>query len=346
MTKCLLLGAGASFGHDEKLPYEQRPPLGHRLFSAGWESGLLKREDFASLLYQVCEYVGEVPDDIESGDMLECDAEMFLRDLHENHPTQQDNNSVNINTSVQESLGTCYYYFFELFRRYSAEFSPARDNYTKMIEKLDASDLHILSLNYDTLLEQSITFSGIDYSYFSSNFSKRNTIPVSKLHGSINWVNKFPAEAIYLGDSFADRIKMIHSNSMRLSGLKILDLEKYSDINYHELACGTRDTYEPALIPPFDSAKDYGKVDEYKVVWEISKKMLGCSDELVILGCGVKENDSRLLTLLSNDLCDDTDITVVSGRQSEEIANRLSKLTDASSFNTDYRYFGDYVEAL
>jgi len=72
MKKCYILGAGASYGYNETLPRELRPPLTEEFFAKGRRIHIFTREAFPNLYDSLEEYLKTTRS--ESSD-LRCDIE-------------------------------------------------------------------------------------------------------------------------------------------------------------------------------------------------------------------------------------------------------------------------------
>ncbi|MBX5467277.1 MAG: hypothetical protein K6U14_07265 [Firmicutes bacterium] len=48
-VRCFLLGAGASYGYDDALPWEERPPLTDQVFTAAAQRRVLEKQEFEDL---------------------------------------------------------------------------------------------------------------------------------------------------------------------------------------------------------------------------------------------------------------------------------------------------------
>ena len=49
MSKCFILGAGASYGYDETIPENDRPPLGNQVIGRTIKLGMLSEDTYPSL---------------------------------------------------------------------------------------------------------------------------------------------------------------------------------------------------------------------------------------------------------------------------------------------------------
>ena len=85
MTKCFVLGAGASFGYDESIPDIDRPPLGCEVISKGISLGILSKERYPSL-FQLIEWYKEEKRAEMSGERIDIESVLeWAAMLHERH---------------------------------------------------------------------------------------------------------------------------------------------------------------------------------------------------------------------------------------------------------------------
>ena len=66
MSKCFLLGAGASYGYDENIPKIDRIPVGNQIISKGISTGILSAERYSRLFSLIEYYIDQHPDAAKS----------------------------------------------------------------------------------------------------------------------------------------------------------------------------------------------------------------------------------------------------------------------------------------
>ena len=182
MKKCFLLGAGASLGYRNKKEYandRERPPGSTEFFKRGQELGIFQKDDFEGLReiyrgYEAAYGDGSGYYDIE--DVME----------------------YAIDKLEKEYYGQLTYYIYELFRYYALKYKKRRaDNYRKLADHYKDTKYSVISLNYDILFEKALVSRGLWAGYREEVYKNNyNTVPVVKLHGSINAVNKIPRNPI------------------------------------------------------------------------------------------------------------------------------------------------------
>jgi hypothetical protein len=179
---------------------------------------------------------------------------------------------------------------------------------------LDSSNI-VMSLNYDTLLDQSILnqFGGINYGLdFSTVYSDQPvqfTEPsplLLKLHGSLNWLYCPNCESFYL--------------YLGKSAKKIFDENP-------ELCLYDNCYLKGIIIPPSDR-KDYGLVP-LSLMWIKASKYLRGADKITFIGYSLNEIDMQVLYLLKRSLFNNPhppEIEVVDPDPSDAIFFRYRRL--------------------
>ena len=77
--KCILLGAGASFGYDQTLLENERPPLGRDLLLRAVETGVLQKWKYPNLFFALVEYASQFHKDEKT--FSDIDVEEFLEHI-------------------------------------------------------------------------------------------------------------------------------------------------------------------------------------------------------------------------------------------------------------------------
>jgi hypothetical protein len=133
MIKCYILGAGASFGYDENIPYELRPPLTCEFFIKGHQLGIFTEKSFPDLFNSVKEFL-EIDGDIKDKQQLECDIEKLLDWLANEFYKTTPSAEVDFSRGnyLQGALSQTFYFIYELFRYYALSYTPKFDNYRRL----------------------------------------------------------------------------------------------------------------------------------------------------------------------------------------------------------------------
>jgi hypothetical protein len=158
MTKCFVLGAGASYGYSEALPRESRPPLTNEFIAKGDKLGILNDKSFSALLATLKEYT-ESTSKVVGGSTnlssLDLDFEEFLTWLSNSFyalkpQTEEQFKQSNV---LQRALGQSFYFVYELLRQFTLSYVPRFDNYRRLALHYHDCHYSVLTLNYDVLFE-------------------------------------------------------------------------------------------------------------------------------------------------------------------------------------------------
>ncbi len=227
MTKCIILGAGASYGYDSTIPEDERPPLGKSVIATAIRKGFLSGGKYRKLSKLIDLYLkakGLTDQDIGNADIeevLSWAAELdsksgqmsissvlsnFDRDTLTQIPDESRRESY-YEDILHNGIGQVWYLMFELFRYYSVMYRPNFDAYQRLALHRYNEEYSVISLNYDVIFETAVLYSNMIYSYPSSPDlqgsgvyryfpyppsiwpDSRRTIYISKIHGSVNWFN-------------------------------------------------------------------------------------------------------------------------------------------------------------
>ncbi|MEM3386069.1 MAG: SIR2 family protein [Nitrososphaerales archaeon] len=280
---------------------------------------------------------------------LKCDIEEFLAWLANEFYkiTPQTSDDFKRSQYLQKALGQSFYFIYELLRHYTLTYIPKFDNYRRLALHYHDCRYNVITLNYDTLFEAAIQSVKLNFHYFQGPHHPKS-IPIAKLHGSINWVNPCRGGIAYEGvmeDAFSVITSSIFSNKFWVMPLKILPPAAIRDICYKDFVRSGIDYDEPALIPPFADYKDYEKVERYKEVWAFAESMLREASELIVIGCSVRPQDRKFNELLRKSLKDGIAVTVVS-RHPDVVLDRLKIILTNPQFESPFESFEDYAKTL
>lgn len=355
MTKCYFLGAGASYGYDEQLPKVERPPLTKEFFIKGSRLQLLEKEEYPHLCEAAIEFarVKKIPKPTDLSTLI-VDFEKFLSWLASefyNLLGQKvlEGSGIDFERShfLQCALGESFYFIFELFRHYSSSYKGRSNCYQRLARSYFAEKFNVITLNYDVLFETAVLGVNGGFHYLSSQ-KKHESIPIAKIHGSINWLNPFGSMIAYgdLGEeAYKTIVCSIFSNTAWMGKMKTLPLADLKDVGIEDLVRSGTDYDEPALIPPLENYKDYGKVERYIDVWDFAKSMLRDASELVVVGCSIRREDKKLEELLSKSVRKNISVTIVNP-QPDDIRDRLTKMLQSPNFKSDFYSFQEYAKRL
>jgi hypothetical protein len=348
-VRVFLLGAGASYGHDETLSLAEHPPLMTGLWAAAEERGLLADPNFSDVVAALEVYLSTVQP-VSAGPRT-LDVEKFLGWLQERFiqltttittdPVRTDRQELR---ETQCGLSKSYYLVFELFRTYRIP-SPESSAYCRLAELAKIRQCALITLNYDCLAEIAFEKTNSPYFYAGLEQPRAPSTPIIKLHGSVNWWNWFGG-AIALGGAsgFSDIVQSIHSNRAWLKKVKVIPIQQLAETRYDKLVRSPNDYSEPVVIPPLELYKDYMKVNVYGNVWGQACAVLQRCAEVVVIGCSIRPQDDNLCSLLSKALPTGSRIVVVD-RDCENVCARLKDVTGLDPMTT-FCSFASYVKSL
>lgn len=367
MSKCIILGAGASFGYDETIPNEERPPRGIDLLSKALESGLLTRYKYPNFVDLLEQYADSTEKDTKT--YSDIDIEEFLekivvafesaRKLDSGEPivgeeelnklldpirflfnrlyreTQFDydprwptkTNDLR-SVKLQGAIGEATFLIWELLKIYTLRYRASFDSYQRLALYHLQESYNLISLNYDAIYELAAMQSGLNIQYsgtpaidpFVTGLKK--IINVAKVHGSVNWFNLY-SRGIAVGGadrgySLLHRVSnLFYTNHVNVGPPVIVSPAALLQIDINHLLMSGNQYYEPVIIPPIGKNKDYEKVYYFKKNWEDAGNMVANSNEIILIGVSLREQDTRLRDLLANRTKDGLEATVVGSKSSE-----------------------------
>ena len=342
MSKCFLLGAGASLGYRNSYSSEQsRPPGSNEFFKKGREAHVFDDSLFPGLEETIQQYVAGRGDP----------SAQELYDIEDIMSYAADN-------SEEHHYGQLSYYIYSLFRYYSRIYRSDRiDNYQKLASYYRKENYTTISLNYDILFEQALYSRGLQPEY--SLKAGRHEVPIAKIHGSINIVNHIPS-FIQFGHEFSQKVDAMYgSNVLHTSVVEDDRVTEVSEITHlspedvinqscQDLVSNERTGHlQLVLVPPI--GKD--KLNNERLHRELARMktcaegMLRDASELVIVGSEIRETDNDLRELLETNFDGDR-ITLVVGENSRGVRERIQRhFPDKEVCDTRMR-FGPYVDSL
>jgi len=247
MSKCYLLGAGASVGYTESKPMPLRPPRSADFFLRGRDFGLLNEEILPELCAELREYIGS-DDPLEElpPDDLREDIEEFLKYLIE-RPADDPESETNPN----KAIGQCIYFLYELLRHYQILYYP-NNNYRRLALHHFDNNYDVVSLNYDTLFETAVTDVGLNVNYIPRE-NRFRFMNVAKPHGSINWLNTLHGIQAGHEGTIAGVAHLIYQ--MHITGGDATEFQRVSNsflqkIEHTEFVRTAKNFSFPLLIPP------------------------------------------------------------------------------------------------
>jgi hypothetical protein len=331
LTRCILLGAGASFGYDETLQDLQRPPLTNEVLAKAYKIGTFTKANFPNLYERAMSYFANQSKQPLTEPTGNLDVEKFLGGLADeleanslalsqlfsqsNRSEEKIKQLFDEGHSLQAALGEMWYLLFDTLRTYSIAYVPNFDAYQRLALHYLREPYNVISLNYDTIFEMAILSAGLSLNYFPPNPPR--SIPIAKVHGSIGWLNPLARTVVNSGIKKPDVLKfvapLIYSNRFNMGTPRILDPRSLGTIRLSDLLRSGSDYDEPLLIPPIGNHKDYDKAPLYQNVWQQAAAMIDQSSELVFVGTTLRRQDAKLCEIIAKNLKKGTRITAVRG---------------------------------
>lgn len=210
-------------------------------------------------------------------------------------------------------------YLNELFGEISQLFTKQPDEYNNLVtqttDKLD--EVMFLTLNYDTLLEISLSRNfGIDFAS-EEQYINENGWSLIKLHGSTNWYHLFETQ---IQDPTPEKyLQMLKTVATPLPLQKEFTMSISSGYGLKNI--GNSFIY-PALTVPVDGKYDINCPESHQT--KAKEFLTGCHNYLII---GTSGNDQDLLDLLKSHVRSAHVMLV--GREEESTLNTKKKFMDA-----------------
>ncbi|MGA3407138.1 MAG: hypothetical protein ABSD49_15525 [Candidatus Bathyarchaeia archaeon] len=331
MGKCIILGAGASFGYDETLSDIEKPPLTNEVFKKGYQLGILTRAEYPRLYDKLIFYFNNILGGSSQEPTGKIDVEAFLNWLAEQFESfsqrisartsqQSDEERTGISreaNNFQGAIGEGWYFLFDIMRHYSISYKARFDAYRRLALHYFDQPYSTISLNYDAVFEFAILSVGLGINYGGGDGTPLS-IPIAKVHGSVNWVNPIGRGIAIGGLTGANILQtiapFIYSNRLNVGAPRILALETLHKIRVRDLLRSGTDYDEPILIPPIGNHKDYEKVKIFQQMWGSAERMIGEATELVFIGTTLRKQDTRLCEALKKNLKQTTKLVIVRGK--------------------------------
>jgi hypothetical protein len=347
--KVVVLGAGASAYFDTRRPSWERPPTGEALLLRGKAMGLLDDPFFAELSEAAVMYAATRP--APSGSEFSVDIEdllVWVADQFEADSASRLGGTIPRKAfDPQLVLGEATYFLYELLRAPIAAFRSRGDAYTRLAQSFHKQQFAVISLNYDTLFELAANNCKLGISYTQP--VPPGSVPVIKLHGSVNWMNPLSRAVRFGGSGPFDpkmAMRLIYSNSFQMEPVQFLPPDDPVAYSWRDLLSDGENYFEVALIPPVGSMKNFQKMAVYQRMVDWSRTLLGSSDELVFIGTSLRAQDQVLRDLLRPALRRRPKITIAGGVNKAKAAlveiEPKADLASAQLFGT----FEEYADIL
>jgi hypothetical protein len=336
------MGAGASFGHLE-LPNEDTPPLLSNFLSRSVKKGVLNHSDFPEL-------VDECLSQGEDNDLNTACLNMEKKHFNFESFLSKTNDLWTLQLSrffIYKFLGN----YCKLGINKNSAYQILADFMRKKIYSING----VINLNYDTLFESALISNGIQVNY-SLNYNLVDKFFVLKPHGSVNF--RFPLSRGFIKMNVGDwqEFLKMHNSIIETNRFSGQWIETYDPtFNFEtDFLTNTLDkkdrilNYIPALIPPLGEKKYYEQFDSYEIIWDSISSILMQTNTLVIIGCNMNKEDTRLWEVINNNLSKDSKIKIISSSytSADKIGKQLNSQGFKEVFPSETTGFYDYAKQL
>jgi hypothetical protein len=348
--RVVVLGAGASTGFDSLRPAWEKPPTTGRLLDRGRSLGILDEPLYEDLIKGLREYArvrGLTPETEKGADVEEFlgwVAQEFEKESEAGPPWKRQARPFD----AQAALGQSIYYIYEVLRGSIGTYEPRADAYSRLARSFRRDPFNVVSLNYDTLFDIAVarTIGAIAY----APPVPPGALPMAKLHGSINWLSPFN-QAITVrggGPSFDPRsvIRFIWSNRFQSEEFYILPPDWPRTHSVRDIVPNGERYFEPAIVPPVGSAKDFEKITFFRKTVAFASAMMAAADELVLIGTSLRGQDHVLCDLVKTALANKPKVVAVGNLATlRERLLSIDPSVEASAL-THFPAFEDYANEL
>jgi len=208
----------------------------------------------------------------------------------------------------------------------------------------------VITFNYDDSLERELRRTGKwdisrGYGFPLGSMENSSEVLILKLHGSMNWLVSILGGAtggalIVNPESSLGNHPVIH-----LADLKFLGYEEFSGQTYHSGGAF------PCLILPgrtkeffYDTSLGHEYAEFWDHLWSQATEAVKKCEKIVLCGYSLLPVDQRARDLILRGPRKDTQIEVVSGSQSERIANDFRTSGFSNVRASESAYFGDWCK--
>jgi hypothetical protein len=251
-------------------------------------------------------------------------------------------------SDLGHSMGQMIQFSQQWFREIRQRPAPL---YAEFAQRILQPEDAVITFNYDDSLERELRTTGRwdigdGYGFPISNDEATSEVIVLKLHGSINWLINFFGGAT--GGAF------LVNPGASMGGCPVIHPVDFKFLGYEGL---TGRTYKsggaiPCLIMPgrnkeffYDTSFGHEFSDFWDHLWRQASQALEKCSRVVICGYSLLPVDERACNLLLKRPPKDASVEVISGSQTERIANDFSAagFSDVRAFKGGY--FKDWLDA-
>lgn len=292
-----LLGAGASFGHQEQ--DEDSPPLLNRFLSRAAIQNCLTLQRFPALS-KACVDESQMNDLQDACTYLEAtgrNIESFLE------------------TGGYGAKEEAYFFVHEYIGRFCRPPLPENSAYrtlARYVESHQNSVGGVISLNYDILGDLALSKYDPSTLNYCLKKSKDKKFLYLKPHGSVNFrlsISNGIDAPFGTWDAFtAAKVYFIAKNRITGRPFDLFVPEFDLDRDFFD---GRSLNYLPGLLPPFGSRKDYEQFSGFRRIWDEVRRLLQRTSQLTVIGCAMNASDVALWKVIENNLPEKSQIRVI-----------------------------------
>jgi len=341
-----LLGAGASYGHREE-PGPDTPPLAKDFLVEACRQGVLNSKDFPQLASQIIDKSGKTDllDGCEALRQMGQTIELFLDSVQKTSKDTAADERARTQSLEQWRRGAISHkesfeyprptfvanfalesgrFFIQSFIGRFCKADIDEGSAYRWLSRFIGSHMEnvagVMTLNYDTICESALRAEDVEYDY-NLTVQSHQALPFLKPHGSTNF--RFSMKGIAsLGNATNWQGYVTYANSI-IEGLRDfrpnMQIEvyqpKYSLESDFWVEKNKPMSHFPVLVPPLVE-KRYDQVYSYNYIWAKLKQLLAETDSLVVIGCRMHPNETRLWQYLGQHLGPETTITIVGSSSS------------------------------
>ena len=337
-------------------------PLTNQIFESGYKLGILTSTTYPRMWERLMYFQQTVLKNPKA-EPAEIDVEQFLSWLVDNfdesikvlseasqqramNPTLRSEQFRRV-ASYQGALGESWYFLFEVMKGFSDSYRSNFDAYQKLALYRLREPYSVIILNYDTLFEAAILSVGLSFQYLPPY--PVGSIPIAKVHGSINWLNPAGRGIAFSGIErskiFECITSAIYSNTIKVENPQIVDPRLLFRIKLADLFRSGTDYHIPIIIPPLGGHKDFSASDLYQATWNSAEGMLKDTSELVLIGTSLREQDKRLCYAIGRNLRNGTKVVAVRSKEAKQRLDKILPWTITDPIK-EYESFEHYSKSL
>jgi hypothetical protein len=201
----------------------------------------------------------------------------------------------------------------------------------------------IITFNYDIVVDFSLFSSGFSIDYSLGDPCPVNSLPLLKLHGSINWANCIECKNV-IPWKFDEYQKKYSFQLLGNPAAALIPIGSQLTKFEH---CGTRVDSTPVIIPPTWNKTEYHRT--LSKVWSRAAHELSDAENIFVIGYSLPETDLFFHYLYSLGTVGDVPFKrfwVFNPDESGKVENRFSKMLGSGALDR-FKYFPiNFSEAL